>query len=290
MFERFVSVMTTPQNPFGAPQFQAPQEQPDQPQGVPNEQPNPFQQGQAPQAGMAASPQSPQFQQPTAPQANAATPQMASQGVAQEQPQQTPNFQGFAQGADYTQGDRAKIIEDKDCCVVVRPLEFIHDLKTRNGLVDAIKADWVVIDGPNAGAVRHASLVFNKVLVNSFRECIGTSTPFVVGVVDYGAGANGNNPPVILRDPTPAQMQMAASVPQQQGWLTDGKTPTKPVPKPEPKTPQPQMPQQGFGGQPPQPNPQWQTAPQQGFAQPQMQQQMPPQGYNQQVQYQQPPF
>lgn len=135
---------------------------------------------------------------------------------------QPPRPQGnlsdmFARGSKA--GDGAKIKDDMGAAVLVRPAEFIQGMKTSQGLADCVRADWIVLDGPNQGAVRENSLIFNQVLISSLKDLPGTATPFLVGVVGLGEAKGGKSAPLLFLDPQPEHMELAMQAAQAHGWV-----------------------------------------------------------------------
>lgn len=117
-------------------------------------------------------------------------------------------------------GDGAKITADKGQAVVIRPTEYIASMTTSHGETDAVRADWVVLTGPDAGQVREDSLIFQRVLVSTLKNLVGTATPFCVGVVGEGAAKAGKSAPVILQDPAPEHLEYAGNAVQAVGWVS----------------------------------------------------------------------
>lgn len=117
-------------------------------------------------------------------------------------------------------GDGAKITADKGQAVVIRPTEYIPSMTTSHGETDAVRADWVVLTGPDAGQVREDSLIFQRVLVSTLKNLVGTATPFCVGVVGEGTAKAGKSAPVILQDPAPEHLEYAGRAVQSVGWVS----------------------------------------------------------------------
>lgn len=117
-------------------------------------------------------------------------------------------------------GDGAKITADKGQAVVIRPTEYIPSMTTSHGETDAVRADWVVLTGPDAGQVREDSLIFQRVLVSTLKNLAGTATPFCVGVVGEGQAKAGKSAPIVLQDPTPEHLEYAGRAVQANGWIT----------------------------------------------------------------------
>lgn len=117
-------------------------------------------------------------------------------------------------------GDGAKITADKGQAVVIRPTEYIPSMTTSHGETDAVRADWVVLTGPDAGQVRENSLIFQRVLVSTLKNLAGTSTPFCVGVVGEGQAKAGKSAPIVLLDPAPEHLEYAGKAVQVNGWVS----------------------------------------------------------------------
>lgn len=117
-------------------------------------------------------------------------------------------------------GDGAKITADKGQAVVIRPTEYIPSMTTSHGETDAVRADWVVLTGPDAGQVRENSLIFQRVLVSTLKNLAGTATPFCVGVVGEGQAKAGKSAPIVLLDPEPEHLNYAGQAVQANGWIT----------------------------------------------------------------------
>ena len=115
-------------------------------------------------------------------------------------------------------GDGAKIKADMGQAVLIRPTEYVDSMTTAHGVTDAVRADWVVLTGPDAGQVRLDSLIFQKVLVSTLKALPGSSTPFCVGVVAEGEAKAGKSAPIILADPEPEHLEYAQRAVTVQGW------------------------------------------------------------------------
>lgn len=120
---------------------------------------------------------------------------------------------------DVSSGDAAKLKTDLGSAVVVRPVEWIESMKTVNGEASAIRADWIVLDGPNQGTVRSNSLVFNTVVRNTLRSVLEGPLPFFVGVVAEGNAKPGKNAPLIFDAANQDQLKLAEQAVQAHGWV-----------------------------------------------------------------------
>lgn len=116
-------------------------------------------------------------------------------------------------------GDMAKLKTDLGAAVLVRPTEWIESMKTVNGDTSAIRADWVVLDGPNQGEVRANSLVFNAVVRSTLKNVLDGPYPFFVGIVAEGEAKPGKNAPLVFATADPEQLKLAEQAAQAIGWL-----------------------------------------------------------------------
>lgn len=120
---------------------------------------------------------------------------------------------------DVSSGDMAKLKDDLGAAVLVRPTEWIESMKTVNGDASAIRADWVVLDGPNQSELRSNSLVFNTVVRNTLKNVLEGPHAFFVGVVTEGEAKPGKNAPLVFATAEPEQVKLAEQAAQAHGWL-----------------------------------------------------------------------
>lgn len=151
--------------------------------------------------------------------ANISTPMatVADKDDAPETPKPAGNLSDLF-STDVSSGDMAKLKTDLGAAVVVRPTEWIESMKTVNGETSAIRADWIVLDGPNQGAVRSNSLVFNTVVRNTMRNVLEGPYPFFVGVVAEGPAKPGKNSPLIFEVANDDQLKLAEQAVTAHGW------------------------------------------------------------------------
>lgn len=163
--------------------------------------------------------QAPQTQQPAAqaaPQPQAQPEAQPQQPAAQAAPAGNLSDM-FSLGA--SGGDGAKIKDDMGAAVLIFPTEFISQMQTVNGPSDCVRADWVVLDGPNQGAVREGFLIFNKVLVNTLKAALGNPAQrMALGVVGLGEAKPGKNAPITLLVPDDNQVALARQAVTAYGW------------------------------------------------------------------------
>ena len=120
---------------------------------------------------------------------------------------------------DVSSGDMAKIKDDLGAAVLVRPLEWIEAMKTVNGETSAIRADWIVLDGPNQGELRSSSLIFNTVVRNTLKNVLEGPQPFFVGVVSEGEAKPGKNAPLVFALAEDKHLELAQQAAKAHGWM-----------------------------------------------------------------------
>lgn len=116
-------------------------------------------------------------------------------------------------------GDGSKISDDLDQAILVRPTEYIPSMNTSQGVTDAVRADWIVLTGPNQGQVRNSSLIFQKVLKSELRAIMGTPKPMMVAVLAKGVAKNGNSAPYLFGQADEAAYALAAQAASAHNWI-----------------------------------------------------------------------
>ena len=85
--------------------------------------------------------------------------------------------------------------------VLVQPHSLETGITTAFGVADAIRADVVILDGPDAGTKHDDTLIFPKVLQSQLRNQVGQK---VLGRVTQGQAKPGQSAPWILAEATDA--------------------------------------------------------------------------------------
>lgn len=116
-------------------------------------------------------------------------------------------------------GDHAKLRDDLGEAILVRPEEWIPEMQTANGTTAAVRCDWIVLTGPNAGAVRSNSLVFNTVVRNTLKSALDGPQPFFVGIVSEGAAKPGKSSPLVFAPAEKEHLANAADAAKVNGWI-----------------------------------------------------------------------
>ena len=73
--------------------------------------------------------------------------------------------------------------------------ELVHDIPTKFGISDAIRADVAVLDGHLKGETYNDTLIFPRVLRSQLRDSIGET---VLGRLGQGEAKGGQDPPWLL--------------------------------------------------------------------------------------------
>lgn len=116
-------------------------------------------------------------------------------------------------------GDGSRIGDDVGQAILIRPTEYIPSMKTSQGPTDAVRADWIVLTGPNQGQVRNGSLIFQKVLKGELTRIMGTPKPMMVAVVSMGEARNGNNAPYLFAPADDATKALASQAASAHNWI-----------------------------------------------------------------------
>ena len=116
-------------------------------------------------------------------------------------------------------GDGSRIGDDVGQAILIRPTEYIPGMNTRQGVTDAVRADWIVLTGPNQGQVRNGSLIFQKVLKSELTRIMGTPKPMMVAVLGMGEARNGNNAPYLFAPADDATKALAAQAASAHNWI-----------------------------------------------------------------------
>jgi hypothetical protein len=91
---------------------------------------------------------------------------------------------------------------------MIEPLSEETGIPTVHGEAKAIRANVVVLDGPNAGERHDDTLVFPKVLSSQLRPKIGEK---VLGRLGQGQKKPGQSAPWILNEATEADVQIGVA-------------------------------------------------------------------------------
>lgn len=102
---------------------------------------------------------------------------------------------------DPSAGDKFSPEEHEDRLLLVYPHSVEEGVQTDFGEKEAVKADIVVLDGPNAGLELKGGLVFPLVLQSQLKRNVGTGRP-VVGRLGKGTAKKGQKPPWQLNPAT----------------------------------------------------------------------------------------
>jgi hypothetical protein len=156
---------------------------------------------------------------------------------------------GPIQGASV--GDELKYAEHQGSLLLVVPTEHVQSIQTVHGMTDAVRANVIVLDGPQAGRELQDTLIFPRVLKSSLKGKIGQ---IVVGRLGQGQAKVGQNAPWIFITPSDAELAHAQQYVAQRA-ASQVSAPAQP---PVQSAPVPHMaPQPQYGQQ----TPQYQQAP-----------------------------
>jgi hypothetical protein len=119
------------------------------------------------------------------------------------------------------QSEFVKLTDYEGRLVLLTPTEFTKDVETTFGKADAVDANLVVLDGPDAPLELGSTRVFQKFIVNSIKGNVATGRP-VLGVVGKGQAAKkGQSPPWILTPASTDQRDVARKYIESQSPFAD---------------------------------------------------------------------
>jgi len=162
----------------------------------------------------------PQDQQPpAAPQAQQPSPAAASAAQAGFSAPASTAAATDPFGVPAGQGDGSRIQDDLGQALLLRPLEYVPEMSTNIGTTDAVRVDWIVLTGPNQGAIRNNALVFNAPLLRDLKAVLVGPQPFLVAVLGQGQAKPGKSAPFIFGQPTDEHLVLARQAASANGWI-----------------------------------------------------------------------
>ena len=96
--------------------------------------------------------------------------------------------------------------------LLVEPISVETGVKTSLGDKDAVRADVVALDGPDAGTEYKDVLIFPRVLIGQLRSRVGQK---VLGRLGQGVARPGQSAPWVLQEATDADKQVGMA------WLSN---------------------------------------------------------------------
>jgi len=94
----------------------------------------------------------------------------------------------------------------------------MENVNTSFGEKDCVRADVVVLDGPDAPETYEDTLIFPKVLIGQIKGNIGSGR-MNLGRLGQGNAKPGQKPPWLLADPTDSDREIARD------WLANSRVP-----------------------------------------------------------------
>jgi len=90
-------------------------------------------------------------------------------------------------------GDGERITDFVDRLLLVKPTEFISQMRTSQGLSDAVRVDLAVLDDPEeAGKIVIGVLLFQQALRREAKAILDGPLPFLLGRLRCGKTQSGN--------------------------------------------------------------------------------------------------
>ncbi len=110
-------------------------------------------------------------------------------------------------------GDKLDYAEHLGRLLLIYPTEAVSQIQTTLGPKDAIRANVVVLDGPQAGRLIDDALIFPRVLISQLRSKLGG---IVLGRLAQGVAKPGQNAPWTFTAPTDAELAQGQAYLSQQ--------------------------------------------------------------------------
>jgi hypothetical protein len=114
-----------------------------------------------------------------------------------------------------------KFTDDLGAQLLIRPLGtvVIPSSYSETGKKEVIRADWIVLDGPNQGQLRDNSLVVQDVLIKELRDIMVGPYSLVGGRLVQRPGKDPSRKPAYVLDPLDEQgHQLAEQAKEAYGW------------------------------------------------------------------------
>jgi hypothetical protein len=91
-------------------------------------------------------------------------------------------------------GDGEKITDFVDRLLLVKPTEFISQMRTKQGPSDAVRADLAVLDDPvEPGKIIIGVLLFQQALRREAKAILDGPLPYLLGRLNKGVTGGGND-------------------------------------------------------------------------------------------------
>lgn len=107
-----------------------------------------------------------------------------------------------------TGGDFFNNAENIGRLLLITATEYISEFKTTAGTGPAVRADLVVLDGPDSPSTYEDALLFGKVFTGQLKRNAGTGRPNL-GRLGQGEKKPGQSPPWVLGVPSDSDKQLA---------------------------------------------------------------------------------
>jgi hypothetical protein len=99
-------------------------------------------------------------------------------------------------------GSGDKITDFEGHLLLVEPREIMHEMSTSIGKTDAVRADIVVLDGPDGVYESDGCLVFQQALRRDLVRIIEGPSTMLLGRLGKGEAKAGKSAPYIFEQPT----------------------------------------------------------------------------------------
>lgn len=109
-------------------------------------------------------------------------------------------------------GDFFTAKDHEGALLLIKPLSFEQGISTQMGPSDAVKANVIILDGPNKDQEFNDTLIFPKVLVSQVKANL-TNNQWVLGRLGKGQAKPGQSAPWQLQEFSQQDAELA------QAWL-----------------------------------------------------------------------
>ncbi len=92
-------------------------------------------------------------------------------------------------------GDKLPLHDINGSLLLFTVHELVHEIPTKFGVSDAVRADVAVLDGTSKGETYNDTLIFPRVLRSQLRDSVGE---MVLGRLGQGEAKGGQDPPWLL--------------------------------------------------------------------------------------------
>lgn len=113
-----------------------------------------------------------------------------------------PDEQLFGKASEWSGGENLRLSDYKGALVILRGKEFKEITTQSYGDKEAAICDLWIVDGEDDDPQGEEIAVWNGVVIGMMKRAFEKGRPMVVGIVEHGTAKSGQQPPLVLVDPT----------------------------------------------------------------------------------------